>query len=80
MPGLGDADRVVAGGAVVARAVHGDDADAVAARELDRVVGGEHAGHLARAAVGVDERDRAVLALDPRARRAVHVPARRRSE
>ena len=58
----------------MARAVHGDEADAEASRELDRVVGGEHARHLTRALVAVDERDRAVAALDPRARLAVHPP------
>ena len=57
------ADRVVGRRPVVARAVHGHRADAVAARELDREVGGEHAGDLSRAVVGVDQRDRAVLAL-----------------
>ena len=52
----------------MARAVDGDDAGAVAARELDREVGGEHAGDLAGALVAVDERDGAVLALDLRPR------------
>ena len=57
----------------MARAVHGDDPDAVLLGELDREVGGEHARDLAGALVGVDERDGAVLALDLRPRAAVHV-------
>ncbi len=71
--GLRGADRVVPGGAVVARAVHGHDAHPVAACEVDREVGREDARDLAGALVGVDERDGAVLALDLRHRAAVGV-------
>ena len=53
--------------------MNGDDAGAVLEGELDREVGGEHAGDLAGALVAVDERDRSVLLLDPRPRAAVHV-------